>query len=458
MSTVDVAIVGGGYAGLAVAHFARRRGLRPLVLERDERPGGKVLSRREAGAVVELGPLGFLDKEPAITEMAADLGLRPVAAAPAEKVRYLLHRGRITALPSGPWSFLTTPFLSPAARLRVLAEPFVPARRDGGDESARDFARRRLGRGLADAIFEPFVSGVYAGDPARLSAPAAFPLLAGWERDHGSLTVGAIRHLRDRARRRKAGEPVGSGRLCTFPGGLLELAEAGARSLGDAFRPGCAAAAARRDGGAWVVLDRAGAELARAPELVVACPAPAAAELLAAESPALAAAVAGVRGDPLCVVAALFRREQVREDVDRGFGFLAARSEGFRPLGVQFAHAIFPDQTPAGLVQLRVLIGGAFDPEAHALDDAGLYEACYGPLRGLLGLAGEPLRTWTRRVMGGVPQYELGHLERMATVAAEADRLGGLHFAGDSFGGVGVVKAFARARAVAAALRGGGGS
>jgi oxygen-dependent protoporphyrinogen oxidase len=447
----DVAVVGGGYSGLAVAHFARKRGLSAVVFEQEEQPGGKVLTVREEGEVVELGPLGWLDKEPAVTEMAADLGLVPVAAAPAEKVRYLLHRGRITALPSGPGSFLATPFLTLGGKLRVLAEPFVRAKRDGGDESARDFARRRLGRQMADAFFEPFVSGIYAGDPGRLSAPGAFPLLAGWERESGSLVRGAVRFMRDKRRRRAAGEPVGSGKLCSFPRGLAELAEAGAAALGDDCRLGVAPDRARKDGEDWV-LERAGAEECRARRLVMACPAPAASRILREEAPELVEAADGIRGDPLCVVAATFRREQVREQIDQGFGFLAARSEGFRPLGVQFAHAIFPGQTSAGLAQIRVLIGGSFDKEAHALDDAGLYEACYGPLVELLGIRGEPLRTWTRRVMGGVPQYEIGHLDRVARIEGAAARLGGLHFAGDSFSGVGVVKAFARAKQVALAL------
>ncbi len=448
MNTNDVAVVGGGYSGLAVAHFARKRGLSAVVLEKEPTPGGKVVTVREDGNVVELGPLGWLDKEPAVTEMAADLGLTPVPAAPAEKIRYLLRRGKITALPSGPGSFLTTPFLTMGGKLRVMAEPFIKAKRDDADESARSFARRRLGKQMADAFFEPFVSGIYAGDPGRLSAPGAFPLLAGWERESGSLVRGAVKYMRAKAKRRKAGEPVGTGSLCSFSGGLADLAEAGTKALGDDCRLGVAPDRARKDGDCWV-LERDGQEEARARQLVMACPAPATAAILREEAPDLVDAAEGIRGDPLCVVAATFRREQIREQVDDGFGFLAARSEGFRPLGVQFAHAIFPDQTADGLAQIRVLIGGSFDKEAHALDDAGLYQACFGPLEGLLGISGDPVQTWHRRVMGGVPQYEMGHLERVARIDAAAARLGGLHFAGDSFSGVGVVKAFARAKEVA---------
>ncbi len=438
----DLAVVGAGYSGLGLAHAARRRGLRVVVFESEDRPGGKVRSLREEGCVIETGPLGWLDKEPALAAMARDLELEVIPAAPAEKVRYLLRAGRITPLPRGPLSFLGTPFLSTRGKLRVLAEPFVRARREDRDESARSFARRRLGREMADAFFEPFVSGIYAGDPGRLSAPAAFPLLAGWEREYGSLVRGAFHHLRARRRRRRAGEDLGSGRLCTFRGGLSAFAEAVARELGGDCRLGQPVQHARRAGERWV-LEGGAAELCRARRLVLTVPAPAAAAILAEEAPELAAAARGIRGDPLCALTALYRREQVRAPCD-GFGFLASRAEGFRPLGVQFPHAVFPAQTAPGLLQIRVLIGGSFDPEVAALDDADLDQAAFAPLRELLGIRGEPLRVFRRRVIGGVPQYELGHLERVAIFEAAARRLGALSFAGDSFYGVGIVKAFTR--------------
>lgn len=451
MTRVDLAVVGAGLGGLATAWFAEQRGQTVAVVERDGRPGGRVRTLREDDFVVELGPLGWLDRAPEVAEMAKGLGLRILPAEAAQAKRWLYLNGKLQALPTGPGSLLTTPLLPLSGKLRFFCEPFVRARREG-EESIQDFARRRFGRPMADTFFAAMVSGIFGGDPARLSMHACFPLLAGWEAEAGSVTRGALRHMRAKKRAIRAGtQQPSSGNLCSFAGGMSELVEAAAASLGDRWMPNHAVDAVRRDGDDWVVSAN-GVEVLRAASVVLAVPPLAAARLL--DAPELTAAAEGIGRDSMAVATFAFPQEKVDTDLD-GFGFIALRNQGFRPLGVQYARSIFPSQTPAGMVQLRVMLGGAFDVDVTDLDDAALQSAALDPLRPLLNLEGEPERCWLQRVQGGIPQYRMGHIARVATFDAAERERPGLYFAGDGLHGVGVNAVVKRAAEVARTITAG---
>ncbi len=448
MKRVDVAIVGGGLGGLATAWFAEQRGQTVAVIDRDDRPGGRVRTLREDDFVVELGPLGWLDRSPEVMEMAEGLGLHVLRAEAAQDRRWLYLGGKLQALPTGPGSLLTTPLLPLTGKLRFFCEPFIRARREG-EESVQDFARRRFGRPMADTFFAAMVSGIFGGDPARLSMHACFPLLAGWEAEAGSVTIGALRHMRAKKRAIRAGtQRATGGGLCSFAGGMSELVEAAAASLGDRWLPGHAVDAVRRDGEDWVV-SADGVEVLRAAAVVLTVPPLVAASLLDNET--LASTAEGIGRDSMAVATFAFPRERVAANLD-GFGFIALRGEGFRPLGVQYAGSIFPSQTPKGMVQLRVMLGGAFDTEVTDLDDDALQNAALDPLRPMLGVEGEPERRWLQRVAGGIPQYRMGHLARVAAFNAAEREHQGLHFAGDGLHGVGVNAVVKRAVEVADTL------
>jgi len=443
----DVLVVGGGLAGLGVASFLHRAGLEVQVHEEGDQPGGKVQTVQEDGYVVELGPLGWLDKEAAVHDFVAGLGLDPLPAADAQKERLLLKQGKLHVLPSGPGSFMTTPVLPMRSKLRLFCEPFIKARREG-EESIHDFATRRFGSGVAETFFGAMVSGIFGGDARRLSVHAAFPLMAGWEFESGSCVRGALKHMKRKKQLKKSGAlPPTTGNLCSLPEGMAGLTDAAAASLGAGYHGSSAIDRVVRVDDDWI-LECDGQEVARAPQVVFATPTHVTARLLQDAVPTLQPAANGIRGASLHVVTAGFDRDQV-EDPLHGFGFLALREQGFRPLGVQYASTIFPDQSPKGKVQLRVLIGGTYDPEAADLSDDALQAACLDPLKPLLGVKGEPEKVWMRRVMGGIPQYTMGHLDRVATFDRAESEQPGLHFAGDSLHGVGVNAVLKRARAVA---------
>lgn len=443
----DVLVLGGGLAGLGVASFLQREGLQVQVHEQGDLPGGKVQTVREDGYVVELGPLGWLDKEAAVHDFVAGLNLDPLPAADAQKERLLLKHGKLHVLPSGPGSFMGTPLLGMRSKFRLFCEPFIKARREG-EESIQDFATRRFGIGVAETFFGAMVSGIFGGNARDLSVHAAFPLMAGWEFESGSCVRGALKHMKHKKALKKSGElPPSTGNLCSLPEGMAGLTDAAAASLGEGYVGSSGIDRVIRSGEDWV-LERNGEEVARAPQVIFTTPTDITARLLGETVSQLQAAADGIRGASLHVVTAGYDRDQVENPL-HGFGFLALREQGFRPLGVQYASSIFPDQSPQGKVQLRVLIGGSYDPEAADLSDTALQAACLDPLGPLLGVKGDPEKVWMRRVLGGIPQYTMGHLDRVATFDRAEKEHDGLHFAGDSLHGVGVNAVLKRARAVA---------
>ena len=442
----DVAILGGGLSGLGCAHFLQQAGSTVAVYEKDATPGGKVQTLQEDGFVVELGPLGWLDKEPAVGAFVQGLKLDALPAEDAQGKRWLLKEGKLQMLPSGPLSFWTSPLLSMGSKMRLMREPFIAARRQG-EESIHDFATRRFGKGVAETFFGAMVSGIFGGDPRQLSVHAAFPLMAGWEFESGSCVRGAMRHMRAKKAALKSGAaPKSSGKLCSLPGGLGQLMDVAAQSLGKAYHGNTEIDQVQKRGDEWVLL-RNGEELGHAKHVVFTTPAAISAQLLQEGDGTLRRAANAIEGASLQVVTAAYARDQVDNPLE-GFGFLALRGQGFRPLGVQYPSTIFPSQTPTGKVQLRVLIGGSFDTESAGLSDDALQAASLDPLQELLGVKGAPEKVWMRRIAGGIPQYTLGHLDRIAVFDRWEKEQPGLHFAGDSLHGVGVNAVLKRALAV----------
>jgi oxygen-dependent protoporphyrinogen oxidase len=443
-SDCDVLVIGAGLSGLATAHFARQRKLQVVVVEKSQRAGGKIRSEQVNGNVVEHGPLGFLDKDLTLRQMATELGVPIIESAPAEKVRFLLFNGRLKKMPSSVISFLNSPLLSLAGKLRLLCEPFIPRKTpaNGEDESAQSFAQRRLGGNVTKALFDPFVSGIYAGDPASMSAESSFPLLTGWERSHGSITRGAWSHMRQK---RLAPKNELTGKLCSFPLGMEQLVLAAADACGEHLLLQTSVIKMSRQENRWRVELSSGV-IVSATHVVFACPASVAAHLLQVQDIA-----ACLSANPLAVVTAFYNPKQVNHPIAQSsFGFLAARSEKFRPLGVQFPSAIFPQQSQAQVIQIRVLIGGAFDSDICALSDADLQHAALSQLVELLGIEGEPQAVSINRVGDGIPQYDLGHAEVQRNSIEYCRGLGGIHLVGDYFCGVGVVKSVQSAAQVVA--------
>jgi oxygen-dependent protoporphyrinogen oxidase len=457
---MHVVIVGAGISGLSAAY--RLRQVLPVVevtvLEQRGRPGGTVWTERRDGFQIEAGPNAFLDTKPSTAELCRDVGLgdRLVAAdAGAARNRYLFVGGRLRALPSGLLSFLGSDLLSWRGKASLLLERF--RRRGGGaDESVAGFVRRRAGPEAAGLLADALVTGIYAGDSELLSAPACFPRLAAWEREHGSIMKGMAAAARRRRQEAAArGEPAPRpGRLWSFREGLGLLIETLTARLARPPLLGAAARGLRRrpDGSpGWVVVGE-GREEWSADAVVLACPAYAQAALLADLDPALADEVGGIPYNRVAVVGLGYRREDVPGSLD-GFGYIAPQRDRRDLLGVQWCSSLFPDQAPAGMVLLRAMCGGWHRPDAAAWDDDRLLAAVRAELRLAMHITAQPVLHHIVRWERAIPQYHLGHLERVARIGRRLAGHPGLFLGGNAYHGVALNDCTEQAGVLAARVR-----
>lgn len=442
-----VVIVGGGVSGLTVAFELLVRAerldgsLEVTCLEGSDRPGGNIRTTVESGFVCEWGPTGFLDNAPATLELARRLGLqeRLIRAGPEAQERYVFRDGRLHPVPTGPLAFLSSGLLTLGGKLRLLGEPLARAPRSDGDDSIYDFGSRRIGREATEILIDAMVSGIYAGDVRRLSLAATFPRMARMEREHGSLFRAM---LAKRKQSRTSGEPTGGpagpgGRLTSFRGGLEELITALAAKAGPGLlrnRPVRAVSDMGRRG--YRVHLQEGAPLDCA-AVVLACPAWTAAPQVAEMDPEIAEAMAQVAPAPLAVAHFGYSRDALG-DQPEGFGFLVPRGQGVRILGTLWTSSFFEGRAPDGRRLMTSMIGGAHDPDVLELSDRELVRIVREDLRRCMGIVAEPYFVKLFRHPKGIPQYTLGHPERLRTIERRLRSHPGLAVCGNSYRGISV--------------------
>ncbi len=450
MSTV--AIIGAGVAGLSVAHEIRTRapGLDLIVLEPRERTGGNVRTEIYDGYTCEWGAVGFLDNAPDTLRLVREIGLEPrlLPSSDTARRRYIYRNGRLHEVPTSPASFLTSPLISARAKARLLGEPFAGGPRVA-DESIASFAARRIGPEAAAIMIDSMVSGIYAGDAAALSLRACFPRMWEMERDHGSL----FRAMLATRKKRKTGDAMGApaGRLTSFERGMTELVEALTRSLGASIQTSSPVLELRppaTSGGFWIATP--GRQIV-ADAVVLAGPASESADLVRQFGLGLSSALRSIPTAPLAVACLGYDAAQVTADrgpLD-GFGFLVPRSEKMRTLGALWESSIYANRAPAGKALLRVMIGGAHDPNVLELDDEGLFAVVRSDLRTTMGLRVAPEMVRIIRHPRGIPQYTIGHLDRLDRIETELQRYPGLFVAGNSYRGVSINDCIAQAGSIA---------
>ena len=446
---LDVLIIGGGISGLTVAHASGmyERPGRCELWECTGRLGGTIGTDRLQGYSVDWGPNGFLDREPLTLQFVDEIGLREQLepANPKSEKRFIVKNGRLHPVPFSPGKIVSTGLLKPAEKARIFCEPFIPARRDDGDESVFDFAARRIGRGAAETFVDPMVSGVHGGLARELSLPACFPIMREMEVRYGGLVKALIARMLAKRRaanasgapKKKSGSPAGpGGRLTSFKSGCDLIVQ----RLDDRMRPiirkGCEVTRVRRSETGWEVSDQTGVT-AQTRTLVVACPTYAAASFVRDFDPELSAAFAAIPYAPIIVVATGHKREDIRNPLD-GFGFLIPRNQGLRTLGSIWTSSIFSERAPDGFVQFRSMLGGDGDHSVLELSDEQLWEILRRELDPLIGIRNDPAFMRIFRWEHGIPQFKLGHRERRANIERLASRHPGLYVAGNAYYGVGL--------------------
>ncbi|MCH7931315.1 MAG: protoporphyrinogen oxidase [Proteobacteria bacterium] len=439
--TVDVGVIGGGVSGLAAAYDLTRQGYRVVVLERQVRAGGNVVSERIGGFLMEHGPSSVNGASAQAAALARALGLdgQRCELGSGVRYRYLVGGGVLRRIATHRLGFLTAGYLSPGARLRLLAEALVPPK-DCDDETVAGFCTRRFGAEFTNRVIDPLVGGLFAGTANTLSMTAVFPALAAMERTHGSV----VRALYKRPR---TGADMPGRKLYSWRHGVASLPWALAARLGPALKTGVAVRRIRplRDG-YRIEVGAHGAFDARA--VVVATQPHVAAALLENVDQGGADAAASFEAPPLAVVFLGYRRDRVDHPLD-GLGYLSPRGEGRALTGAQFCSTMFSHRAPGDHVALAAYLGGARAPDLARLPPTDLVALARSEFRDLLGARGEPAIARVRQWPRGLPQYVPGHRRRVAALRAVERARPGLFLTGNYFTGPSIAACLAEACSVA---------
>ncbi|MBN1586699.1 MAG: protoporphyrinogen oxidase [Candidatus Omnitrophica bacterium] len=456
MST-HILIIGGGISGLAFAHrldeLSRQSGL-PLkitLLEERGQLGGVIQSFREKGLLMEAGPDSFISIKPQALELCRRLSLRGelLQTNPENQRSFILNRGRLQPVPKGFYLLAPTeiktlirlPFVGWLSKLRMGCDLFIPRRskrQKHKDESVASFVRRRLGSGALKRIAQPMIAGIYSADPEKLSLRATFPHLEQMEQEHGSL----IRALAARGKAQQDQTKEASGprysMFVSLRNGLDLLVKTLVQRLPSAdFRTGTRVQSLRRNTQErWIAATDTGEEF-EADAVCLAVPSVRAAELLAPLDTALSAELEGIPYASVATVNLVFDRNDIAHPLD-GFGFVIPRVEGKRLVGVSFSSIKFEGRAPAGQALLRAYLGGAGDEGICDLDDKEMVSLVCAELKEILGLKAQPLMTRVARWPGSMPQYHVGHLERVDRIEKLAALHPGLVLTGSAYRGGGV--------------------
>ena len=485
-SAPPVVVVGGGIAGLTAALDLAEAGLPVTVVEAAERFGGKIVTNRVGGLVVEGGADSFLSTKPAGLALVERLGIsdRLVNSKPEDRRTFVWSRGALRELPEGlvlgsparAWSLLRSGLLSPAGAARLVADVVVPRRDTGSgdgrgvpggrnaEETVAEFFTRRLGPEAYARVVEPLLAGIHAGDATRLSLPATFPRFLDMERDHGGLVRATLAGSAPKLLRRKGNDgpvgPVPAGRtpFVSFRTGMAELIEAlevRLRSFGVELRTGQAVATIRAVDRGYEVVRDGGAALPAA-AVIVATPAPVTAALVRPLCPVAATTLDEIEHASTATVSLAYRVEDIGTPPG-GYGFVVPRAEGRHLLAGTWGSGKWPGRAPPGQVLVRGYVGGVGRDSVLEADDDGLVHLVRAELGALAGIRGTPVHTEVHRYPAGMPQYTVGHLSRVKRIQNALSACPGLTVTGAAYNGVGIpdciADALTTARQVLTALR-----
>lgn len=432
-------IIGGGITGLSAAWEAQKT-LAPgqiTLLESSPRWGGKIVTETiqlgEARFIVDGGPESFLTRKPEVWELANELGLLEEVTDPGSETRhiYVLDGGRPAAVPLTPGLFISSRLLSTPGKLRLLAEPFIPPRRDPGDESLADFANRRLGVEAQEKMLGPILAGIYNTDPARQSVLATSPIMREMEAEAGSLVAAAIQRIfHKKASANGAPKPP---RFIAFKHGAQTLVDALVKNLPINLRLKAPVRKISKTTGGYAVHLQDGSQL-RASHILVTTPANAAANMLAGEFEQVATKLSAIRHTNIGTISLVYKKQDIPEN-PRIHGLMIPRREKRAIDAITFTSLKMPERGAEGYVLLRVFLGGA-RPEMVTGDKSTLLNEVRRELGNLLGITAEPLAETTFRWPESFPQADVGHLDRVAEV--ESLLPPGLALTGSSYRGIGV--------------------
>jgi oxygen-dependent protoporphyrinogen oxidase len=451
--TFSVAIVGGGITGLAAAHrlLSRQPELQVTIYEASWRVGGILRTEQVDGFTIEAGPDSFIAAKPRGVGLSLELGLDSRFQWPNEKHQgsYLLRNGKLHPMPEGLTGLiptrlgpmLRTNLISPWGKARMALDFLKPSQPGNDDESLEHFIERRLGGEVYHNLIEPLMAGIYSGNGAELSLAATFPQLRTAERMHGGLIKGVLAARRE-AQMRPIGQQERRG-FVSFQTGIHELPDAlvsRIESAGGVVRLGHRVERLDRaaDGTfTLAVTEGVQSSIVQVDAVILAAPADVSAALLNSVAPAAATAMAAIPQVSTALIA-LGYKIGPNARTPKGFGYLVPRIERRRVKAMTFLSSKWENRAPDGHFLVRAFVGRAGEQGVLEWPDPDLIRIVREEMRDVLGVTGEPVLGEVYRWDRAMPQYTLGHLDRIARIETAAARIPGLGIAGNMFHGVGI--------------------
>lgn len=442
-----VVVIGGGIAGLAAAYRLTQIAPDPAItlIESDPRLGGKILTERVDGFVIEGGPDTFLSLKPGGLDLCRELGLENRLHGTNEKIRrtYVMRGNKLHELPEGLTGLIPSRFgpmaktslISPLGRLRMGLDFLIPPRYADGDETLAAFVERRLGRELYDRLIEPLLGGIYAGDGEQLSLASTFPQLRQIELQHGGLIKGML------AAKKKAppSKPTREKRsaFLTPTTGLAEIVEAlEARLNGIEIRRRTRVIGVEAAPPGYQVRLESGESL-QADAIIFATPAFITADLIFNLDSQISTTLRAIPYVSTATVSLAYRLDNVPRPLD-GYGYIIPRAEGRAILACTWTSTKFPHRAPEGFGLIRAFVGRAGQEGALDVDDDDLLELVHDELRRTLGITAPPVLHRIFRWPKAMPQYTLGHLDRLDVIEQRLAAHPGLFVAGNAYRGIGI--------------------
>lgn len=435
----QIIIIGAGITGLATAHWLQKDGYSVKVIEANSEVGGSMISLKDSGYLIDFGPNSGLETSPLIKTLVEDLNLKEefTYANKAGNKRYILKNDELFALPMNPKDFLSTKLFSTKAKLRLALEPFISKSNDGYNQSISEFVIRRLGREFLDYAINPFVAGVYAGDPDKLSVKSAFPKLYRLEELYGGLIKGTIKGARER---KKSGEKSKqNAAMFSFTNGMTVLPKAIHSELNEnVILNTSVTSVEKKNDGYKVMIENNGSQSILEADLVIStAPAYITSEIFRTIDQELSNHLNKIYYPSVLVLYLGYDKSKIAQPLD-GFGFLIPAKEKKKFLGALWSSIIFDDRAPEGKAAFTLFVGGARSPELFGNDNDKLIQYVINEFQKTMGIAGKPEFIKSKFWEKAIPQYNLGYVEHENYFRQFEENNPGIILGGNYIGGISV--------------------
>jgi len=435
----SIVIIGAGITGLASAHWLNKEGYNVKVLEANAEVGGSMISVKEDGYLIDYGPNSGLETSPLIKTLINDLHLEDqfIYANKEGNKRYILKNDKLYPLPMSPKEFLSTKLFSTKAKLRLALEPFIGKSDDGYYQSISEFVTRRLGKEFLDYAINPFVAGVYAGNPDKLSVKSAFPKLYRLEENYGGLIKGTIKGARER---KKSGEKSKqNAAMFSFKNGMATLPKAIHTNLGDRVQLNSKVIAVNRTDNKYTVSYKTGDTIFTLETDLVISTAPSytTSKIFAAMDNELSNHLDQIYYPPVLVLYLGYDKSKISQPLD-GFGFLIPAKEKKKFLGALWSSVIFDNRAPENKAAFTLFVGGARSPELFEDDNNKLIQDIINDFQKIMGINGKPEFVKSKFWRKAIPQYNIGYIEHEKYFKEFEKKNPGIILGGNYIGGISV--------------------